>query len=100
MSKDLGEVINNIMEENAASKVLILTENLHIVGTIHDYYEKCKNCHECLVALKNVQITRIKELANCSEMECECHQEAFAHFDWFNISARAIVGFSIIPEHE
>ena len=43
MSKNLGEIINNIMEENSTHKVLILTNHLQIRGTIHDYNEQCEN---------------------------------------------------------
>ena len=39
--KNLGETINNIMEENSSNRILILTNNLQIVGTIHEYKNKC-----------------------------------------------------------
>ena len=96
MSKNLGEIINNIMEENATKRVLILTDGLYIVGTIHDYYDKCQNCHDCLIALKNVKIARINDLCNCAIGECECDMEHFAEYKWFNISTHSIVGFSIL----
>lgn len=100
MGKNLGEVINNIMEENASNRVLILTNHMHIIGTIHEFYDKCHDCHECLVALKDVKIAKIKDLTTCSDTECDCHSEVFAHYKWFNISTKAIVGFSIISESE
>lgn len=96
MSKNLGEIINNIMEENSTKKVLILTNHLQIIGTIHDYYEKCSNCHDCLIALKDVKISRIEDIWNCEAYECECNLQTFTEYKWFNISAHAIVGFSII----
>lgn len=96
MSKSLGEVINNIMEENSTSRVLILTDKLHIVGTIHDYPNKCKSCHDCLIALKDVKIARIKDLCKCKIEDCECNLDSFIEYKWFNISADAIVGFSIL----
>lgn|SRR5574344_196470 len=98
MSKNLGEVINSIMEENATQRVVILTNHLEIIGTIHDYHEECNNCHDCLVALKNVKIARIEDLCNCGKEECECNIQSFTAYKWFNISTNAIVGFSIIPE--
>ncbi len=96
MSKSLGEVINNIMEENSSNRVLILTNHMHILGTIHDYYDKCQNCHDCLIALKDVKIARIEDLCNCKENDCECNFDAFVEYKWFNISTHAIVGFSIL----
>lgn len=96
MSKNLGEIINNIMEENSTKRVLILTNHLQILGTIHEYLEKCSNCHECLISLKDVKIARIEDLCNCGHNECECNMESFTEYKWFNISAHAIVGFSII----
>lgn len=98
MSKNLGEIINKIMEENATKKVLILTNHMYIIGTIHDYYDKCQNCHDCLIALKNVQIARIKDLCTCNADDCECNMEAFVNYKWFNISTHAIVGFSILGQ--
>ncbi len=95
MGKNLGEVINNIMEENSSKNVLIITEHLHIVGTIYGYAEKCPNCHECLISLKDVRISRINELSRCGDDECACH-EAFAQYKWFNINTSSIVGFSIL----
>ena len=99
MGKNLGESINNIMEENSSKEALIITEHLHIVGTIHGYEDKCKNCHDCIIALKDVKISKIKDLNNCADDECSCH-EAFAQYKWFNISTNAIVGFCILsPEN-
>ena len=96
MSKNLGEVINNIMEENATRRVLILTNHMQIIGTIHDYYDKCENCHDCLIALKDVKIARIEDLCNCKMEDCECNLESFMEYKWFNITANSIVGFSIL----
>lgn len=96
MSKNLGEVINNIMEENAAKRVLILTNHMQILGTIHDYHGKCENCHDCLVALKDVKIARIEDVCRCREEDCECNLNIYEEYDWFNISTHAIVGFSIL----
>ncbi len=93
--KNLGESINNIMEENSSNRVLILTNHLQIIGTIHEYKNKCENCHNCLISLKNVKIARIEELCDCEET-CECNLHAFKEYDWFNICVDAIVGFSII----
>lgn len=98
MSKNLGEVINNIMEENSTRRVLILTNHLQIIGTIHEYYDKCQNCHDCLISLKNVKIARIEELCNCGQDECECNIQSFTEFKWFNISTNSIVGFSILKD--
>lgn len=99
MSKNLGETINNIMEENATRRVLILTEKLHILGTIHDYYGKCEDCHNCLISLKDVKIARIKDLCHCQTDSCECNLDAFIEYKWFNISTHAIVGFSILGDY-
>ena len=96
MSKNLGEIINSIMKENATKQVLILTNHMYILGTIHDYYENCKNCHDCLIALKNVKIAKIDELCHCNLNECECNFEALAEYKWFNVSTQSIVGFSIL----
>jgi hypothetical protein len=96
MSKNLGEVINHIMEENSTKRVLILTNHLQIVGTIHDYHNECENCHECLVALKDVKIARIEDVCDCGHSECECDMEMFTEYKWFNISTHAIVGFTIL----
>ena len=96
MSKNLGEIMNNIMKENATKQVLILTNHMYILGTIHDYYENCKNCHDCLIALKNVKISKIEDLCNCKVDECECNFEALLEYKWFNVSTNSIVGFSIL----
>ena len=98
MSKNLGEVINNIMEENSTRRVLILTNHLQIIRTIHEYYDKCQNCHDCLISLKDVKIARIEELCNCGRDECECNIQSFTEFKWFNISTNSIVGFSILKD--
>ncbi|MBQ8458718.1 hypothetical protein IJ541_01295 [bacterium] len=98
MSKNLGEVINNIMEENASNRALILTNTMMIVGTIHNYEDKCKNCHECVISLKDVSISLVNEVCHCSEDECNCNTGAFAHYNWFNINADKIVGFSILSD--
>jgi len=98
MSKKLGEVINNIMEENSSRRVLFITNHMYIIGTVHDYYDKCDNCHECLIALKNVKMAKIDELCNCGVNGCECNLHVFSEFDWFNISAHSIVGFSVLAE--
>ena len=74
-----------------------MTENLHIVGTIHDYNDKCQNCHDCLISLKEVRISRINELDRCGDKECDCH-DAFAQYKWFNISTNSVVGFCILGE--
>lgn len=100
MGKSLGEVINNIMKENTSNRVLLLTEHMHIIGTIHDYEGKCENCHDCLISLKDVKIARIKDLVKCSEQECDCHSESYAHYEWFNINAQSIVGFSILHSND
>ncbi len=96
MSKNLGEIMNNIMKENATKQVLILTNHMYILGTIHDYYENCKNCHDCLIALKNVKIAKIDDLCHCKVDECECNFEALVEYKWFNVSTYSIVGFSIL----
>ena len=96
MSKNLGEIMNNIMKENATKQVLILTNNMYILGTIHDYYENCKNCHDCLIALKNAKISKIEDLCHCKIDECECNFEALVEYKWFNVSTHSIVGFSIL----
>ena len=98
MSKNLGEVINNIMEENSSKKVLMLTNHLQILGTIHEYYDKCDNCYDCLIGLKDVKIARIEELYNCGQNECECNLQSYTEYKWFNVSARSIVGFSILKD--
>ena len=99
MGKNLGEILNNIMEENTTKRVVILTEHLYISGVIHDYLEKCQNCHECLIALKNVRIARIKALEKCKSSSENCSEDIFAEYKWFNINANSIVGFSIIGEN-
>ena len=99
MVKNLGEVINNIMEENATNRVLILTERLHILGTIHDYHDKCEECHNCLISLKDVKIARIEDLCHCGIDDCECNLESFVEYKWFNICTSAIVGFSILGKN-
>ncbi|MBQ8668840.1 hypothetical protein IJ472_03590 [bacterium] len=96
MSKNLGEIINNIMKENATKQVMIITDNMYIIGTVHDYHDDCKNCHDCLIALKNVKISKIEDLGHCKFNECECNFEAFLEYKWFNVSTNAIVGFSIL----
>ena len=96
MTKNLGEVINHIMKENSTKRVLIITNHLHIFGTIHDYHNKCENCHDCLIALKDVKIARQEDVCHCGKDECDCNLEVYTHFDWFNISTHAIVGFSIL----
>lgn len=96
MSKNLGEIINHIMDENSSSEVLILTNHLQIIGTIHEYEGKCENCHDCIVALKDVKIAKIEDFCNCNEAECGCNLPAYKEFDWFNISIHSIVGFSIL----
>lgn len=96
MGKNLGEIINNIMEENSTSRVLILTNHLQIYGTIHEYHDKCDNCHDCLVALKNVKIARLEDICNCGSENCECNLQSYTELEWFNISVHSIVGFSII----
>ncbi len=93
--KNLGETINNIMEENSSNRIFILTNHLQIVGTIHEYKNKCENCHNCLITLKNVRITRIEDICN-KEETYECNVPTFKEYDWFNICVDAIVGFSII----
>lgn len=100
MGKNLGEIINNIMEENSSNRVAILTNHLYIIGTIHDYHEKCANCHECLIGLKDVKIANLRDLSRCSQEDCECNSELFASYRWFNINANEIVGFSIIGMSE
>lgn len=96
MTKNLGEVINNIMKENSSKEVIILTNQLQIIGQIHEYYDKCPNCHDCLISLKNVKVSRIEELCSCNHERCECDLDAFTEYDWFNICTNSIVGFSII----
>ena len=96
MSKNLGEIINSIMKENATKQVLIITNHMYIIGTIHDYYDNCKNCHDCLIALKNVKIAKIDDLCHCKIDECECNFEALVEYKWFNVSTQSIVGFSIL----
>lgn len=96
MTKNLGEVINHIMKENSTKRVLIITNHLHIFGTIHDYHNKCENCHDCLIALKDVKVAKIEEVCKCGKAGCECNLEVFIAFDWFNVNTNAIVGFSIL----
>ena len=98
MSKKLGEVINNIMKENASKRVLVLTDNMQIIGTIHKYEGRCENCHDCILALKDVKLVKLEDLCKCNSLECECNIEMFMEFDWLNISTHAIVGFSIIGQ--
>ncbi len=96
MAKNLGEIINNIMEENSTKRVMILTNHMQIFGTIHEYHDKCENCHDCLIALKDVKIARIEDVCNCTQNDCGCDLGTFVEYKWFNISAHAIVGFSIL----
>lgn len=96
MSKNLGEVINNIMKENSSKRVLILTNNMQIIGTIHKYEGRCENCHDCIIALKDVKIAKFEDLCHCNLSECECNLEIFMEFEWLNITTNAIIGFSII----
>ena len=84
------------MKENATKQVLILTNHLYILGTVHDYYENCKNCHDCLIALKNVKISKIEDLCHCTMNECECNLNSLMEYKWFNVSTHSIVGFSIL----
>ena len=84
------------MKENATKQVLIITNHMYIIGTIHDYYDNCKNCHDCLIALKNVKIAKIDDLCHCKIDECECNFEALVEYKWFNVSTQSIVGFSIL----
>lgn len=98
MTKNLGEVINNIMRENATNKVIILTNQLQIIGQIHEYYDKCPNCHDCLISLKDVKVSRIEELCSCDSTSCECNLDVFTEYKWFNICTNSIVGFSIIKD--
>lgn len=98
MAKNLGEVINKIMEENSSRRVLFLTNHLYIMGTVHDYYDKCDNCHDCLIALKDVKIAKLDDICTCDEDGCECNVSVFSDYDWFNISAHSIVGFSILAQ--
>ena len=84
------------MEENVSKRVLILTNNMHILGTIHEYLNSCKNCNECLIALKDVKIARIEDLCHCDNYDCECDMEAFIEYKWFNINVNSIVGFCIL----
>lgn len=96
MSKNLGEIINNIMKENATKQILILTNHMYILGTIHDYLENCKNCHECLISLKNVKVAKLEDLCHCKIEDCECNLETFIEYKWLNINTNHIVGFSIL----
>ena len=96
MSKSLGETINNMMQENISKRVLILTNNMHIVGTIHEYIDGCKNCNDCLIALKDVKIARLEDLCTSTISDCECDMNAFVEYKWFNINVNSILGFSII----
>ncbi|MBD5402762.1 hypothetical protein HDR58_08190 [bacterium] len=96
MSKNLGEVINNIMKENSSKKVMIITNHLQIIGTIHEYQNKCHSCHDCLVALKDVRIARLEQICTCNEDGCECNVHIYKEYDWFNVSVNSIVGFSIV----
>ena len=98
MSKTLGETINNIMEDNSSNRVLILTNHLHIVGTIHNFDGKCSNCNDCLIALKDVKIARIEDMCSYQSESCECDLGIFVEYKWFNISVNAIVGFSILSD--
>lgn len=100
MGKNLGEILNSIMEENSTKRVAVLTEHLYITGLIHDYHENCKNCHDCLIALKDVKITRLKAIEKCKMSNETGSEDVFAEFRWFNISSEAIVGFSIIGADE
>ncbi|MBE7712662.1 MAG: hypothetical protein E7Z87_02850 [Cyanobacteria bacterium SIG26] len=96
MSKNLGEVINNIMKENSSKRVLILTQNMQIIGTIHKYEGRCENCHDCIIALKDVKMAKFEDICHCNLTECECNLEVFMEFEWFNINTQAIIGFSIL----
>ena len=98
MGKNLGEIINNIMEENSSNKVVILTEHMYIIGTIHNYQDKCKNCHECLIALKDVKIACLSDMARSKEDSSECSKDIFTHYRWFNINTNNIAGFSIVDK--
>lgn len=100
MGKNLGEVINKIMEENTSNRVMIITEHMYILGTIHDYQDKCQNCHECLISLKDAKIACIKDLSECRKDESECNNDIFTTYRWFNINANSIVGFSILHSNE
>jgi hypothetical protein len=100
MGKNLGEILNNIMKENSTKRVAVLTDNLYITGVIHDYHENCKNCHDCLIALKDVRIARIKALEKCRQRDDMCSEDIFIDFKWFNISSDSIVGFSILGMDE
>ena len=96
MGKHLGEILNNIMSENSTRRAVFLTEQMYILGTIHDYHENCKNCHDCLIALKDVKIAGIKALDKCRNREETCTKNIFTEYRWFNISTDAVVGFSIL----
>ena len=98
MGKNLGEILNNIMEENATSCVEIFTQNLHILGTIHNYHEKCQNCHDCLIALKDVKVGCLKSLLKSETADGQCPNVNYKEYDWFNISTSAVVGFSIVKQ--
>lgn len=94
MAKKIGEIINNIMQENETSKILILTNHLQIFGNIYEYSKDCKNCSDTLVSLQHVKIAPLDTLCNCSENGCE--NVHFTEYEWFNINVDEIVGFSII----
>lgn len=98
MSKNLGEIINNIMKENTTKQVVILTQNLYILGTIHDYIDNCKNCHDCIIALKNAKVAKLDELCNCNINDCECSINSLIEYKWLNVTAHSIVAFSILGE--
>ena len=81
-----------ILSEN----IVIFTNHLKIDGTIHEFKGKCADCHDCVIALKDVTVCRLEDYCTCNHDECECNDYICFKYDWLNVNIAEVVAFSIV----
>lgn len=91
MSTKILEAIKRIAEDNENYRIVIFTNHLKIEANIFFPEEKCEECLDDYLALKDVNVCRISDY-------CECNDNNYNSFkyNWFNISIKDIVAFSVI----
>lgn len=96
MSKNLGKLIEDIVNDAESTQITIFTSHLKIDGSLYSADGKCKDCNDCLLTLENALICRLEDYCVCNEEGCECNDYVCFRYDWFNVNVSEVVGFSVI----
>ena len=97
MSKQtISKAIKKIVEKTGSNKIVIITENLKINGSLYNETKKCDECHEDIITMTDALVCRLSDYCTCEDDNCNCNDYVCFRYDWINININSIVAYTII----